>query len=225
LRPLIHPTLPLELPVRDMVDDIFLTSPCNSTAFQIITGWPNWPYCGAFLYGPEGSGKSHLAALWQQLLPEKAHCLLLGNGALPPVISLTSPLLLEWPRLPGAMVDEEWLFHALNHLQARQTPFLLLSRLSPAQVRVTLPDVRSRLFALTHAAIAMPDEQLIPLLIHKLLTQRQLLVTPDVIDFLSVRVERSYAAIHALISQIDQQLFLNKRRLTVPFLRAVLQEA
>ena len=42
----------------------FLSGPSNASALALIDAWPDWPSGAVVLAGPEGSGKSHLAAVW-----------------------------------------------------------------------------------------------------------------------------------------------------------------
>src|SRR5258707_13939220 len=42
----------------------FLAGPSNAAALSLIERWPDWPSRVVLLRGPEGSGKSHLAAIW-----------------------------------------------------------------------------------------------------------------------------------------------------------------
>src|SRR4051794_37108820 len=42
----------------------FLAGPSNSAALSLVERWPDWPSRTVLLRGPEGSGKSHLAAIW-----------------------------------------------------------------------------------------------------------------------------------------------------------------
>ena len=42
----------------------FLSAASNREALSAVDRWPNWPSRMLLLVGPEGSGKSHLAALW-----------------------------------------------------------------------------------------------------------------------------------------------------------------
>src|SRR5262245_59351932 len=44
----------------------FLSGPSNAMALALIDAWPTWPHRTVMLTGPEGSGKSHLAAVWAQ---------------------------------------------------------------------------------------------------------------------------------------------------------------
>src|SRR5882757_10638352 len=42
----------------------FLSGPSNAAALALIERWPDWPSRTVLLRGPEGSGKSHIAAIW-----------------------------------------------------------------------------------------------------------------------------------------------------------------
>src|ERR1700720_3976359 len=46
--------------------DNFLEGPANAAALALIDSWPDWPNRIMLLVGPEGSGKSHLAAVWAE---------------------------------------------------------------------------------------------------------------------------------------------------------------
>jgi chromosomal replication initiation ATPase DnaA len=47
------------------VEDFHL-SLFNQAAFRVVSAWPDWPDPVVVLVGPEGCGKSHLAAIWVQ---------------------------------------------------------------------------------------------------------------------------------------------------------------
>ncbi len=46
--------------------DNFLEGPANAAALALVDSWPDWPNRVMLLVGPEGSGKSHLAAIWAE---------------------------------------------------------------------------------------------------------------------------------------------------------------
>ena len=46
--------------------DNFLEGPANAAALALVDSWPEWPNRIMLLVGPEGSGKSHLAAIWAE---------------------------------------------------------------------------------------------------------------------------------------------------------------
>ena len=59
--------IPLDLPVRAALGrEDFLVSEGNALAVAQIDGWRDWPGRRLALVGPEGAGKTHLAAVWAQ---------------------------------------------------------------------------------------------------------------------------------------------------------------
>ena len=46
--------------------DNFLEGPANAAGLALIDSWPEWPNRTMLLVGPEGSGKSHLSAIWAE---------------------------------------------------------------------------------------------------------------------------------------------------------------
>ena len=58
--------LTLDFPHRPAVGlEDFFVSTSNRAAIELIDRWPNWPAPAIYLTGPEASGKSHLAHVWQ----------------------------------------------------------------------------------------------------------------------------------------------------------------
>ena len=49
---------------ESLTRDNFLEGPANAAALALVDAWPEWPSRTMMLVGPEGSGKSHLAAIW-----------------------------------------------------------------------------------------------------------------------------------------------------------------
>ena len=51
---------------ESLTRDNFLEGPANEAGLALIDSWPEWPNRIMLLVGPEGSGKSHLAAIWAE---------------------------------------------------------------------------------------------------------------------------------------------------------------
>src|SRR5438477_12878576 len=49
---------------ENLAREDFLEGPSNAAALALIERWPDWPSRTVLLRGPEGSGKTHLAAIW-----------------------------------------------------------------------------------------------------------------------------------------------------------------
>src|SRR5829696_3792865 len=51
---------------ESLTRDNFLEGPANEAGLTLIESWPDWPNRVMLLAGEEGSGKSHLAAIWAE---------------------------------------------------------------------------------------------------------------------------------------------------------------
>lgn len=205
-------TLDLAGPASFARDD-FVVGEANRAALGWIDRWPDWPGRGLVLHGPEGAGKSHLAALWLV----RAGAVRARPGNLP--ADPEAPVLIE-DLGPG--LDEEALLHGYNRLAAAGQGLLITSRLPPAAWSLALPDLRSRLLALPAAAVALPDDVLLRGLLVKLFGDRQLRVDERVLDYLIPRMERSYSAARSLVAAIDQAALAGRRDIALPLVAAVL---
>jgi chromosomal replication initiation ATPase DnaA len=199
----------------------FLSGPTNAAALALIEAWPAWPHRSIILIGPEGSGKSHLAAIWAQISGARQIAARALEEAMVPAALATGALVVD-DLLPG-LFDERALFHLLN-LAREGDAFLLLTARAPPQ-RVSIPDLGSRLRALPVVAMAGPDDALLRALLVKLFADRQLAVDESLISYLAVRIDRSFAAARSLVSRLDEEAMRQKRPLTRNFAAEFLRTA
>jgi chromosomal replication initiation ATPase DnaA len=212
-----HPVSPLQLVLalehaESFAREDFLAGPSNAAALALVERWPDWPARVMALVGPEGSGKSHLAAVWAQITGARVLAArLLGAIELPAAFS-TGALVLE--DLDPATLDERALFHLLNLAREEGAFVLMTARMPPAAFPVALGDLASRLRAVPAVALAPPDDQLLRSLIVKLAADRQLSVDEALVSYLANRIERSFAAARAAVSRIDQEAMRQHRPVT-----------
>lgn len=179
----------------------FLSGPCNESALALIESWPDWPANAIALVGPEGSGKSHLAAIWAaasgaRTISGRA----LNEGGLLAALA-TGALVVE----DGANADERALFHLIN-LAREQNAFLLFTgRTAPSTWPVRIPDLGSRLRALTVATLQPPDDVMLRAVIIKLAADRQLALDKNTVLYISSRIERSFAAARSALIALDNE--------------------
>ncbi len=223
--------LPLEFNHRPALSgDDFLVAPGNRDAVNWLDRWPGWPAPGLAIYGPAGCGKTHLAqvfmaasgslALAREDLASKDPA---GSG-LPYIPAEIDAFVIEDTEDLIAGGLEEALLHLYNHIAETGRHLLLSARQPPSRWAVTLPDLRSRLNAVPTVEIRPPDDTLMSAVLVKLFADRQLRVDADVVPFMSVRMERSFAAARDLVSIIDRAALEKHRNITVPLVRQVLNE-
>ncbi len=210
----VHPRqLAFALPhAESLTRDNFLEGPANAAALALIDSWPEWPNRIMFLVGPEGCGKSHLAAIWAEEAGARsiaAHALNAGNV---PSSLATGALVVEDLK-PGEF-DERALFHLMNLAREDGAFVLLTARVPPSSFEIELKDLRSRLRAAPVVSLLPPDDQLFRALIVKLCADRQLTVDEGVVSYLTSRIERSYAAARQAVELLDSEALRQGRPVT-----------
>jgi chromosomal replication initiation ATPase DnaA len=198
--------------------DNFLEGPANAAGLALVDSWPDWPNRIMQLVGPEGSGKSHLAAIWAEQAGARstsAHAL---TAAAVPGALATGTLVVD--DLKSSDVDERALFHLLNLAREEGASILITSRMPPSALQIELRDLRSRLRAIPTVLLLPPDDQLFRALIVKSCTDRQLGVDEAVVSYLTTRIERSYAAVRQVVELLDAEAL----RLGRPVTRALAAE-
>ena len=203
---------------ESLTRDNFLAGPANEAGLTLIESWPDWPNRIMLLVGEEGSGKSHLAAIWAELSGARstsAHAL---TPASVPAALATGALVVE--DLKPADFDERALFHLMNLAREDAAFVLITSRLAPSAFEVELRDLRSRLRAVPVVSLSPPDDHLFRALIVKFCADRQLTVDEAVVSYLANRIERSYAAARQAVELLDTEAL----RLGRPVTRALAAE-
>jgi chromosomal replication initiation ATPase DnaA len=77
--------------------------------------------------------------------------------------------------------------------------------------------LRSRLRSAALVTIETPDEVLLRAVLVKLFADRQLTVTPDVVDYLAPRIERSMAGAQKAVAALDKAALREQRAVTRAF--------
>ncbi len=198
----------------------FIVADGNRAAVGFIDSWPNWQGPAA-IYGPAGTGKSHLVTAWAAVSSAK----IITATAL----NLETVAQLE-PRRTIAIEDVDSALpsdirdRALFALFERGSPFLLTGREPAAAWPTVLPDLKSRLNALLTFPIWAPDDALLAALARKLFADRQLQVPEAVISQMIVSLERSPAAIRDFVARADAKALAEKRPVTTALIRDLLGE-
>jgi chromosomal replication initiation ATPase DnaA len=205
--------LALDLPHEtSFAREDFLQGSSNAAALAVVESWPDWPARTVALVGPEGSGKSHLAAIWANLSGARfLSARALGITHLPAALA-TNALVVE--DLGAEQLEERALFHLLNLAREYEAHVLITTRIAPAECRTSLADLASRLRALPIVRLAPPDDTLMRAVLVKLFADRQLQVDESLVGYLTTHLERSFAAARAAVDTLDREGLRRKRRLT-----------
>jgi len=199
--------LPFELAPSYGRDDFLVGKP-NEAAFAYLARWPRWLSPAAVLSGPEGAGKSHLAAIFAAQAEARVLRADHLDFADVPYLAQAKALVLEdSDRFPP---DERALFHLLNLARETGVFVVLTARQPPDHWNLATPDLLSRLRAQPLLTLAEPDDALLDALLVKLFADRQIGIRPNLMRYILARAPRSYAAISALVAAIDRETLVSK---------------
>src|SRR5712691_11805604 len=130
--------LAIDLPHRPALGRAdFLVSDCNEAALGWVERWPDWPAPALVLYGPAGSGKSHLAGLWR----ERSGGVLIAGEELvradPNELAGRRAVALD----EAEAAPEQALLHLYNCCREAGAGLLVVARAAPGSWSIGLPDL------------------------------------------------------------------------------------
>lgn len=194
--------LTFDLPVRTAQGrENFFVAPSNALALAMIEAPDQWPQGKLLLIGPEGAGKSHLAAVWAAA----AGAVTLAAAAIGDPGPATAVLVEDAEVLAGDPALETRLFLLHNHLLARSGRLLITARHDPRDWGLVLPDLLSRMQATAIARLEAPDDSLLAAVMVKQFADRQVQVPPALITYLVSRIERSFSAARSIVAALDDR--------------------
>ena len=185
----------------------FAASPTNAQALAALDGWPAWPEGRLALVGSAGTGKTHLARDWARRCGAVVIAAASTGGAPLDLAALRGrPLLVEDTdrRSDGDSVDDETLFHLINMAGVDGGSLLLTGRLAPVAWEAGVPDLRSRLNALTVARIEEPDDRVLEAVLRRGFEAAGIRPAADLYPYLMARLPRSAPAALAAVAALDE---------------------
>jgi chromosomal replication initiation ATPase DnaA len=212
-----QPPLPLFRGPRFAAID-FREAPSNTAACAWLRRTDDWPDRRLAIWGESGCGKTHLLHIWAA-----------RTGA----VLWSGTALAALPELPAvgialddadAVTDETALLHLLNTAGEAGLPMLLASPAPPSRWPVRLPDLASRLRAITAVEIGPPEDTLLRTLLARLLAERQLRLPEAVQEWLVRRLPRSAAALAGAVDRLDAASLEQRRNITVRFAAVALAD-
>lgn len=206
----------------------YLISKCNEEAVKLIensTLWQNRKKInsipGALIYGPKGSGKTHLSEIFK----EKHNCT--------PLTSLTSnslELVTQGKNfilddfMPGNSFPSELVMHFINQVTYKEGSILLLSKLSPMEMNWRLEDLNSRIRSLVSSELKLPDDVLLYSFLVKYSNQKKLFIDDKKLIYILERLDRSFDNVIKLIDKLDTYSLETKQNVTYKSIKIIFDE-
>ena len=224
--------LSLHLGLADDATFDNFTAGHNHTVFEALKAFSKG--CGErfiYLCGPHGSGRSHLL---QAVCHARHHdnqtamYLPLSQAEFGPSIlegmeNLSLVCLDDLDTVLGVANWEEALFHLYNRIQATKTQLLVSAKQLPSRLIDCLPDLRSRLcWGLVFQLGVLSDAEKLQAMVARA-AMRGFSISDDVGQFLLRHYPRDTHALFYLLDQLDRHSLQQQRKITVPFVKEVIQ--
>ncbi len=196
----------------------FFVSDCNVEAFECVMQWPSWPSLGMMIVGPHGSGKTHLAHLFQEKSKAQFYKSE-SDQSLTQDFFLTSkqPLIFD-----DVFPKDADFFHLLNMMKDENISFLILKEHPFQQDKISLNDLRSRLLSIPVLTLKQPDDALLKAIIQKRLSDAQITISESVMRYSITHMKRSYKDAQHFCDSLITHVQGQQHNVTVPLVRKIL---
>ena len=152
----------------------------NRAALNYLRSWTDWPSPVVLLVGPEGSGKSRLAAAWSH-----------SSGGR--IVD------------DADAVEEIDLFAAINSALADGSPLVLTSAHPPEDWGTRTPDLHHRIANTPTFTLDEPGEDILRPVLQRLFAEHGREVGEDVIDYMLTRCPRAVRELRGVVADIERE--------------------
>ena len=179
----------------------FYVSPSNQEAYDFINSWPKWIKRIINIFGPSGSGKSHLASI----LKSKTSYLSINAS------DLDEKTFLKFKTKDALIIENlnekipEKLLFSLCNVALQDNKYSMITSKKPINTYpFKLKDLTSRIKSTLMIGINLPSDDLISVIIAKNFSDKQIKVEKKHIDYFIKRIDRSYEKISQFILTLDK---------------------
>jgi DnaA family protein len=200
----------------------------NDAALKHLLLWAGSPTRSpvpTYLWGASGSGKTHLLKAVQEALREQGAAAGWLDATMlepPPFDDRWAVVLLDDAHLYTA-VQQHAAFNWFVNAQTLQRGVLAAGALPPADLKLR-EDLRTRL-AWGHVfqlhVLSEPERRAV---LRQAADERGVFLSDEVMDYMLTRFSRDLASLMQLLGQLDGYALQTKRAITIPLIKAMLEE-
>jgi DnaA family protein len=227
------PQLPFDFSASEKYTfDNFLVSAKNSELVNLLTSFDRLEETVAFVWGTTGVGKSHLlqALCNENEVNESLQSLYLPMQKIkvfgPDVFaSLHHMELICIDDFDLVVRDKAWeesLFEFFNRSREAGVKLLVSSDKSPRGLDFALPDLASRMsWGVIYRLHELSDDEKL-LALDARAADKHMPLSSDVLNYIFQRHSRDLQSLLEVLNRLDELSLAEKRRLTIPFVRQVM---
>tara|TARA_B100001741_G_scaffold299293_1_gene285607 strand:- start:211 stop:882 length:672 start_codon:yes stop_codon:yes gene_type:complete len=199
----------------------FYVSSNNFEVYKLLESWPNWPSKNVNIFGPKGSGKTHLA----NILKKKINSFIieaneLKNETLQKIKSRECLIIDNY----NNNIEEKLLYSALNQANQENQYVVINSHDSIKNCDVTLKDLKSRFESFVDLGIKLPTDDLLRVILTKSFSDKQIKVNVKLLEYILKNIDRSYEKVFEFIKNIDSESLSTGKSININLIKKVLKK-
>ena len=198
----------------------YYVSKNNFLTYKLIESWPDWPDKWVNIFGPKGCGKTHLSNILKKKFKAaeifdaknlndnwlsssgKSECLIIDNY--------------------NSNIDEKLFYSILNQSKQLNSYVVINSILPIKDNFYKLDDLKSRARSFMNLGIELPTDDLLRVIISKSFSDKQIDISPKIIEYIIKNIERSYEKIFKIIKEIDELSLSSGKSININLIKKVL---
>ena len=185
---------------KNYIKEDYYVTESNKQAFETINTWPKWIKRVINVYGPSGSGKSHLTSIFSEKVP----CYKISSK------NLSNEIFLKF-KLKEALIIEDFdnqtseeLLYSIFNMVEQDNKYMLITSKTPISLfNFKLKDLKSRARSSTIIEIKLPSDELIKVILAKNFSDKQIIIDKKLINYIIKTTDRSYEKISQFILNLD----------------------
>ena len=171
------------------------------------------------LYGPRGSGKTHLAHIYKEITEAK-------------FIKNLDDLNLNEAKLGKSFIfddfdkvenlDENLFFHFFNEIVLNSGSLLIITSIPPHEINFSISDLSSRIRSCISTKIELPDDEFLFSVLAKELSDKKIFINDKMSLYVIKRIKRNYESISLFSKTLDKMSLEQKKKITFNQIKEVL---
>ena len=203
----------------------FIISKCNESAINLIDNTEFWQgkkkinsIPAALIFGPNGSGKTHVSNIFQEYNDSIYLSYLKPNDL--ELIEKGSNFIVD-NFVPSTNYPSELVMHFLNQVTYNEGSILFLSRSSAFEMDWKLDDLNSRIRSLLACEIKLPDDLLLYTFMIKYADEKKLILNDNQCLYILERLKRNFESVINFINNLDVISLETKKKVTYKNIRYI----
>jgi chromosomal replication initiation ATPase DnaA len=198
----------------------YYVSSNNFSVYKLIESWPDWPDKWVNIFGPKGSGKTHLS----NILKKKINSVLISEPH-----NIDGDVISKFESFRCLIIDnynnniDEKILYSILNFSKQFDKYVVVNSIVPVKdFKYKLKDLKSRMESFVNLGIDLPTDNLLQVIISKYFSDKQIKITPKISEYIIRNTDRSYEKVFKIIKEIDDLSLSSGKSININLIKKVL---